>query len=72
MLEITTQLPLGGQSRGVGDWVIRGLKVLGVDIAGKIGDFVADKVEGQLDARPRTLPLLAHSNANELAGAEAS
>src|SRR6516225_6787183 len=24
MLEVTTQLPLGGQSRGVGDWVIRG------------------------------------------------
>ena len=45
MLDITTQLPLGGQSRGVGDWVIRGLKVLGVDIAGKITDFVGDKVE---------------------------
>jgi hypothetical protein len=52
MLEVTTQLPLGGQSRGVGDWVIRGLKVLGVDIAGKITDFVADKVETQLAPGP--------------------
>ena len=51
-LDITTQLPLGGQSRGVGDWVIRGLKVLGVDIAGTISDFVADKVEGQLAPGP--------------------
>src|SRR5262245_33118225 len=32
VLDITTLLPLGGQSRDVGDWVIRGLKVLGVDI----------------------------------------
>jgi tetratricopeptide (TPR) repeat protein len=54
MLEVTTQLPLGGgQSRGVvGDWIIRGLKVLGVDIAGKITDFVGDKVEGQLAPGP--------------------
>ena len=51
VLDISTQLPLGGQSRGVGDWVIRGLKVLGVDIAGTITDFVADKVEGQLKPR---------------------
>ena len=51
-LEIPTQLPLGGQSRGVGDWVIRGLKVLGVDIAGEVAEFVADKVEGQLTPGP--------------------
>jgi triacylglycerol esterase/lipase EstA (alpha/beta hydrolase family) len=51
-LELTTQLPLGGQSRGVGDWVIRGLKILGVDIAGSITDFVGDKVEGQLVPGP--------------------
>ena len=50
-LDISTQLPLG-QSRGVGDWVIRGLKVLGVDIAGTITDFVGDKVEGQLVPGP--------------------
>src|SRR5262252_6601700 len=52
--EVTTQLPLGdGQSRGVvGDWIIRGLKVLGVDVAGKIADFVEDKVEGQLVPGP--------------------
>jgi len=52
VLDITTQLPLGGPSRGVGDWVIRGLKVLGVDIAGTLTDFVADKVEGQLTPGP--------------------
>src|SRR5580765_392081 len=52
MLDLTTQLPLGGQSRGVGDWVIRGLKVLGVDVAGTITDFVGEKVEGQLAPGP--------------------
>ena len=31
---------------------IRGLKVLGVDIAGKITDFVGDKIEGQLAPGP--------------------
>lgn len=54
ILELGTQLSLGGpsQSRGVGDWVIRGLKVLGVDVAGEITEFVADKVEGQLTPGP--------------------
>ena len=52
MLDLTTQLPLGGQSRGAGDWVIRGLKVLGVDVAGTITDFVGEKVEGQLAPGP--------------------
>ena len=51
-IDISTQLPLGGQSRGVGDWVIRGLKILGVDVAGEIAEFVADKVEGQLVPGP--------------------
>ena len=59
VMEVTTQLALGGQSRGVGDWVIRGLKVLGVDVVGNITDFVGDKVEGQLAPGPglyRCLP----------------
>ena len=38
--------------RRLGDWVIRGLKVLGVDVAGQIADFVGDKVEGQLEPGP--------------------
>ena len=68
-LDITTQLPLGGQSRGVGDWVIRGLKVLGVDIAGTISDFVADKVEGQLAPGPG-LYLCSSARPNDLATAK--
>jgi tetratricopeptide (TPR) repeat protein len=52
IVDIATQIPLGGQSRGVSDWVIRGLKILGVDIAGHIVDFIGDKVEGRLSPGP--------------------
>jgi len=45
-------LPLGSPSRGVGEWVIKGLKILGIDVSGEIVDFVKDKVEGQLQPGP--------------------
>src|SRR5262249_14539080 len=45
-------LPVAGRSRGVGEWVIKGLKVFGVDIAGTITDFVATHVEGSLVPGP--------------------
>lgn len=51
-VEIGSRLALGGQSRGAGDWVIRGLKILGIDIAGKATDFIAEKVEGLLSPGP--------------------
>jgi tetratricopeptide (TPR) repeat protein len=65
-IELGTQLALGGQSRGVGDWVLRGLKVLGVDVAGEITDFVADKIEGQLSPGPG-LYRCSPTSANDLA-----
>lgn len=52
LIDLGPQLPIGGQSRGVGDWVIQGLKILGVDVAGAITDFVASQVEGQLHPGP--------------------
>jgi hypothetical protein len=45
-------LPVAGRSRGVGEWVIKGLKVFGIDIAGTITDFVAAHVEGGLVPGP--------------------
>lgn len=46
------QLSIGAASRGTGKWIIKGLKIFGVDVAGNIADFVADKVEGQLQPGP--------------------
>jgi len=40
--------PNASNNRGAGEWVIKGLKILGVDIAGDISDFISDKVEGRL------------------------
>ena len=45
-------LPIGTPSRGVGQWVIKGLKVFGVDVPGQVTDFVSDKVEGVLEPGP--------------------
>ena len=51
-IRIPTGLPLDGRTRGLGKWIIKGLKVLGVDIAGSIGDFIVSKVEGELSPGP--------------------
>lgn len=51
-VDIGSRLALGGHTRGAGDWMIRGLKILGIDIAGKATDFIAEKVEGQLSLGP--------------------
>ena len=45
-------LPLGSVRRGVGPWVIKGLKVFGIDLAGDITDIVSSKVEGALKPAP--------------------
>ena len=45
-------LPLGSARRGVGPWVIKGLKVFGIDLAGDISDIVSNKVEGALKPGP--------------------
>ncbi|NND90790.1 MAG: CHAT domain-containing protein [Granulosicoccus sp.] len=44
---VPRELTGGGGSRGLGSWIVKGLKVLGVDIAGSITEFVTDKVEGK-------------------------
>ncbi|MFK7857362.1 MAG: CHAT domain-containing protein [Granulosicoccus sp.] len=51
-IRIPSSLPLDGTSRGLGKWAIKGLKVLGVDIAGSITEFVTGKVEGKLSPGP--------------------
>jgi len=45
-------LPLGAAHRGVGPWVIKRLKVLGIDLAGDITEFASDKIEGKLQPSP--------------------
>ena len=51
-LRIPMSLPADGKTRGMGQWVIKGLKIIGVDIAGSIGDFVVGKVESKLQPGP--------------------
>ncbi len=46
--EIPQVLPLGTPSRGVGQWVIKGLKILGVDMPSEITDLIREKVESVL------------------------
>ena len=41
---LPSALPLGSARRGVGPWVIKGLKVFGIDLAGDITDIVSNKV----------------------------
>src|SRR6266700_7847504 len=50
--ELPPALPLGRASRGVGPWVIKGLKIFGVDVAGDITDIISSKVEGKLKPGP--------------------
>ncbi len=50
--ELPHALRLGPPSRGAGEWLIKGLKIFGVDVAGTITDFVKDKVEGKLKPGP--------------------
>jgi tetratricopeptide (TPR) repeat protein len=50
--ELPSALPLGGARRGVGPWVIKGLKIFGIDLAGDIADIVSSKVEGVLKPGP--------------------
>lgn len=69
------QLSIGAPSRGTGEWIIKGLKIFDVDVAGNIADFVADKVEGQLQPGPglyRCSPAAAGSLQLLAAGLDAS
>ncbi|MFK7889901.1 MAG: CHAT domain-containing protein [Granulosicoccus sp.] len=51
-IRIPGSLPLDNRTRGVGQWVIKGLKVIGIDIAGSISEFVSEKVESKLSPGP--------------------
>ena len=51
-LTIPPTLPIGGPSRGWGEWVVKGLQVVGVDVAEPIGEFVAKRVESRLEPGP--------------------
>ncbi len=53
VVEIPLVLPLGSPSRGmVGNWVIKGFKVFGLDPVGATTDLIKDKVEGVLKPGP--------------------
>lgn len=49
-LVLPPALRIGGPSRGAGDWAIKGLRVLKVDLAGMAGAAVAAHLEEKLDA----------------------
>ena len=53
VVELPSVLPLGASSRGiVGNWVIKGFKVFGLDPVGATTDLIKDKVEGVLKPGP--------------------
>lgn len=51
-MELPHALPIGSATRGVGKWVIKGLKIFGVDLVGTTTDFIKEKVEGILQPGP--------------------
>jgi CHAT domain-containing protein/lecithin:cholesterol acyltransferase len=53
VVELPSVLPLGTPSRGIiGNWVIKGFKVFGLDPVGATTDLIKDKVEGVLKPGP--------------------
>ena len=52
VIRIPSALSMGSHQRGVGKWVVEGLRVLGVDLAGSITDIVSERVEGTLHPAP--------------------
>ena len=52
VIRIPSALSMGSHQRGVGKWIVEGLRVLGVDLAGSITDIVSDRVEGTLHPAP--------------------
>ncbi len=51
-INLPTSLAMGGASRGAGEWVIKGLKVLGINIDQHIAEFIGEHVEGKLSPGP--------------------
>ena len=52
VIRIPSAIAMGSHQRGVGKWVVEGLRVLGVDLAGSITDIVSKRVEGTLHPAP--------------------
>lgn len=58
-LEVPDTLPFGGdeaQERGIAGWVMKSLKVVGVDVAGKTAVELARRFEDKTDGRKRPGP----------------
>jgi tetratricopeptide (TPR) repeat protein len=51
-IELPSALSIGPASRGAGAWAIKALKVIGIDLEGRIAAFVGDHVEGKLQPGP--------------------
>ena len=56
VIELPAYLPIGGPSRGLAGWAIKGLKVLGVGVTGTIAKFVDAHREGTLPPGPLHYP----------------
>lgn len=53
VVELPSVLPIGAASRGiVGNWLIKGFKIFGLDPVGATTDLIKDKVEGVLKPGP--------------------
>ena len=52
VIRLPSAYPLGGNQRGLGNWVIKGLKILGVDLVGSITEIISERVEGKLESGP--------------------
>ncbi len=52
IINLPSHLQIGPASRAVGGWAIKALKIVGIDIAGDIADFVSTHVEGTLRPGP--------------------
>lgn len=51
-IELPTELRVGEASRGAGEWILKGLRILKVDVAGEAADKVAELLEAKLAPGP--------------------
>ena len=52
VIEVPARLSLGSPSRGVGDWILKGLRVLNIDVTGEVAKDLAKSLEKRLIPKP--------------------
>ncbi len=50
--ELSSELPLDGQARGIGTWILKVLEIFDVDLTGEVATKMAQHVESKLDEKP--------------------